>query len=466
VHWPGRRLAHGTVIDISDRKRAEADLKNQAEHDGLTGLASRNWFFTALEKALCGRGRIAPRSGALILVDIDYFKQVNDTLGHDAGDALLIEIGRRLRTKCRADDIAARLGGDEFALLIPGIRDERAVASRMGDILATMAQPVDIGGRILHVTVSMGATHFPRDGGGAKDLLKNADLALYEAKRAGRSCWRFFRPEQAELLERHVRMADALRAAIEARTIQIALQPKRRLNGAHAGFEALARWHDGHRWVPPDEFIPIAEATGLIRPLGRQVMDMALARIKSLRSKTCEPGHVAVNVSSADLLDADFVAQVRAGLRRYRLAPADLELEVTENVLLGRTADQVDSVLQELRALGVSIALDDFGTGFASLAHISRLSVDRLKIDRSFVSGIGEGPRAGLIARTIIALARDLDIESVAEGVETAGQLAFLAAEGCDAAQGYLIARPLLSEAEAAAYLMQAAVSPLTASAK
>jgi diguanylate cyclase (GGDEF)-like protein/PAS domain S-box-containing protein len=455
VHLPGRRLAHGTVIDISDRKRAEANLKNQAETDGLTGLASRNWFFTALETVLFARAPTARRAGALILVDIDYFKQVNDTLGHDAGDGLLVEIGRRLRTKCRAEDIPARLGGDEFALLIPGIRDERAIAARMADILGAMAQPVDLEGRILHVTVSLGATHFPRDGAGPKDLLKHADLALYEAKRAGRGCWRFFRPEQAEVLERHVRMADALRAAIDARAIQIALQPKRRLNGTHAGFEALARWHDGERWVPPDEFVPIAEATGLIRPLGRQVMDMALARIKSLRSKTCDPGHVAVNVSSADLLDPDFVAQVRSGLRRYRLSPADLELEVTETVLLGRTADLVDSVLRELRALGISIALDDFGTGFASLAHISRLAVDRLKIDRSFVSDIGNGRRAGLIARTIIALARDLEIESVAEGVETPEQLAFLAAEGCDAAQGYLIARPLQTEAEAAAYLMQ-----------
>ncbi len=453
VNWPGRRLAHGTVIDISDRKRAEADLKNQAEHDGLTGLASRKWFFTALETALGTESQMARASGALILVDIDYFKQVNDTLGHDAGDALLIEISRRLRKKCRADDIAARLGGDEFALLMPGVDDERAIAARMADILGTMSQPVNIGGHILHVTVSMGATHFPRDGAVPKDLRKNADLALYEAKRNGRSCWRFFRPEQAKSLERHVRMADALRNAIEARAIQIAFQPKRRLDGAHAGFEALVRWHDGERWVPPDQFVPIAEATGLIRPLGRQVMDLALARIKSLRSRTCDPGHVAVNVSGADLLDPDFVREVRASLRRYRLAPGALELEVTENVLLGRAADPVDGVLRELRALGISIALDDFGTGFASLAHISRLSVDRLKIDRSFVAGIGEGTRAALIARTIIALARDLEIESVAEGVETEAQLAFLAAERCDAAQGYLIARPLLTQAEALDYL-------------
>ncbi len=457
VDMPGRRLMHGTVVDISHRKRAEADLKHQAEHDGLTGLASRAWFFNALEAVLHGTVGAGRRNGALILVDIDYFKQVNDTLGHDAGDTLLVEMAARLRARCRPDDVAARLGGDEFALLIPGIRDERAITSRMADILAAMTPPIDIGGRLVHVSVSMGATFFPRDGAGPRDLLKHADLALYEAKRSGRACWRFFRPEQAESMERHVRMADALRDAIRARAIRIALQPKRLLGGGHAGFEALARWHDGTDWVPPGEFIPIAEATGLIRPLGRLVLDLALAQVKALRGKNLDPGRVAVNVSGAELLDADFMHQTQAALRRHRLPPSSLELEVTETVLLGRTADRVETVLRDLRASGISLALDDFGTGFASLAHISRLAVDQLKIDRTFVADIGHGSRADVIARTIISLARDLDIQSVAEGVETAEQLAFLTAEGCNAMQGYLIAPPLATLDEVAAYLRRGA---------
>jgi EAL domain-containing protein (putative c-di-GMP-specific phosphodiesterase class I) len=287
----------------------------------------------------------------------------------------------------------------------------------------------------------------------AKELVKNADLALYEAKRSGRSCWRFYRPEQAKALDRHVHMANALRQAIDDGKLEVAFQPKRRLNGMHAGFEALARWHDGAGWVSPADFVPVAEASGLIRSLSRAVLDMALARTRALRSKSCHPGRIAVNVSGADLLDAGFVDQTLAALRRHRLAPSDLELEVTETVLLGRTADRVDQVLRELRARGITLALDDFGTGFASLSHIARLSVDRIKIDRSFISEIGTGGRSGLIARTVIALARDLEIESVAEGVENETQLEFLAAERCDAVQGYLISRPLLTLEEAAEYL-------------
>jgi diguanylate cyclase (GGDEF)-like protein/PAS domain S-box-containing protein len=449
----GRRLAHGTVVDISDRKRAEAHLKAQAENDTLTKLNSRGWFLSALEAALQKGGPTAPRPGALILMDIDHFKQVNDTLGHDAGDALLVEIAARLRARCRNGEIAARLGGDEFALLIPGPGEERAISGRMADIASAMAQPIELEAGTLHATVSMGATSFPRDGAAAKDLLKNADLALYEAKRSGRACWRFFRPEQADSLARRVQMTNALRRAIAARTIQIAFQPKRLLNGGHAGFEALARWHDGTRFVPPDEFVPVAEATGLIRPLSRLVMDLALARLKALRGKRCAPGRVAVNVTGADLMDPGFLVQLRASLRHYRLQPADLELEVTETVLLGHAAGQVETVLRSLRDIGVAIALDDFGTGFASLAHISRLAVDRLKIDRSFIADIGRDRRGEMVARTIIHLARELDIESVAEGVETPAQLAFLAAEGCGAVQGYLISHPLLTQAEAAAYL-------------
>ena len=450
---PGRRLVHGTIVDISDRKRAEADLKNQAEHDGLTQLVSRNAFFKALEATLVRTGPGPGRSFALILVDIDDFKQVNDTAGHDAGDALLVEVANRLRAKCRPGDIAGRLGGDEFALLIPGMRDERAIAARMADVLADMARPIEAVGRQLHVGVSIGATRFPNDGAAAKDLLKNADLALYEAKRSGRSCWRFYRLEQAQALDRHVHMANALRQAIEAGQLRVAFQPKRRLNGMHAGFEALARWHDGNDWIPPADFVPVAEATGLIRPLSRAVLEMALTWAKALRGKTCHPGRIAVNVSGADLLDPAFLDQTLAALRRHRLSPADLELEVTETVLLGRTADRVDQVLRELRARGITLALDDFGTGFASLAHIGRLAVDRIKIDRSFISEIGTGGRSGLIARTIIALARDLEIESVAEGVENETQLEFLAAERCDAVQGYLISRPLLTMEETAGYL-------------
>ena len=449
----GRRLAHGTVIDISARKLAEAELKHRAEHDGLTGLGSRAWFIAQLGQMLQRAGGARRGGGALILVDVDYFKQVNDTRGHDAGDALLVAMAARLRTRGRPEDIWARLGGDEFAMLIPGMREERGVAARMAEIMASMTQAFDIGGNAQHVTVSMGAATFTRGDTDAHDVLKWADLALYEAKRSGRGCWRFFRAEQAETMHRHVAMAEALRRAIDGEAIDIALQPKRTLAGAHAGFEALARWYDGETWVAPGEFIPVAEAAGLLRPICRIVLEKTLTRIRELRSRHLNPGRVAVNVGGPDLLDPYFVPQLRAALRRHRLSPRNLEVEVTETVLLGRTADRVDAVLRELQAMGIAVALDDFGTGFASLAHIGRLAVDRLKIDRSFIADIGRNTRSELIARSIIVLARELHMDSVAEGVEAEAQLAFLREAGCRTAQGFLISPPLLGLEDTVDYL-------------
>jgi EAL domain-containing protein (putative c-di-GMP-specific phosphodiesterase class I) len=258
-----------------------------------------------------------------------------------------------------------------------------------------------------------------------------------------------------------VRVADALRAALARHRITVALQPKRQLRGGgHAGFEALARWHDGTRWVPPVEFIPVAEDTGQIGTLGRMVMEASLVRAREIRDQGFDPGRVAVNVTSAQLLDSHFQDETLAALRRNGLRPADLELELTETVLLSRAAERLDTVLREFSDLGITLALDDFGTGYASLAHLSRLPIDRLKIDRSFVEGIGTGGPGGVITRTVISLAHSLQMESIAEGVETPEQLAFLEASGCNVAQGYLFAKPLLTTAEAVTYLRALQASP------
>ncbi len=443
-------------MDTTELQQAEAALRIQAEQDPLTHLANRSCLMAALEQQLAPAVAGLADAGALLLFDVDHFKQINDTLGHDVGDAVLIEVGARLRARARTNDVAARLGGDEFAVLLPGLGDEAALAARATGLLSALTQPMQIGGRQLDITISAGVTRYPADAADALTLMKNADLALYEAKRQGRARWSAFRPEQAVELARHTRIATALRAALGQGGIQVALQPKRLLRGGHAGFEALARWHDGTHWVPPAAFIPVAEATGLITPLGTAVLDAALARVRALRDLGHSPGRVAVNVTGPQLLHADFVTDITALLFRHGLSPADLELEITETVLIGRAAEQIEKTLRALRALGVALALDDFGTGFASLAHLSRLPIDRLKIDRSFVAEIGQGGRGGVIARTVVGLARSLGMESVAEGVETDEQLAFLREEGCDAAQGYLFSRPLLSLEEACAYLRTA----------
>ena len=470
-----RRSESGNLVcvrtDSTDLKRAEQHLRWQAERDPLTQLHNRTFFLTALDQALAevarstAKGptkglverpaRIKDAGGVLLLLDIDYFKLINDTLGHDMGDALLVEIAARLRLYLRdGGEGAARLGGDEFGVVISGLTDPPAVMSRLDGLHAALSAPADLGGRRMPVDISMGATIFPADGTDATKLLKNADLALYEAKRKGRSRWMSFLPEQATALERHVRMADALREALSRHMFTVALQPKRRVrDGAHAGFEALARWHDGTEWVPPNEFIPVAEDTGLIRPLGRAVMAAALARIREIRDQGAEPGRVALNVTGPQLLELHFCEQTLAALERHGLGPADLELELTGTALFGRASERIDRVLRDLSDLGVTLALDDFGTGYASLAHLWHLPIDRLKIDRSFVDGIGRAGPGGVIARTVISLASSLGMESIAKGVETAEQMVFLEDTGCDVAQGYLISRPLLTTAEAVDYL-------------
>ncbi len=470
-----RRSESGNLVcvrtDTTDLKRAEQHLRWQAERDPLTKLHNRNFFVSALDQAVeaaaCNTERGPTQGlvegllqdkdagGVLLMLDIDYFKQINDTLGHDMGDALLLEIAARLRLYLRdGGEGAARLGGDEFGVVIPGLTEPTAVMGRLDGLHAALSAPADLGGRRTAVGISMGATMFPADGTDATKLMKNADLALYEAKRRGRGRWTPFRPEQATALERHIRMADALREALSRHAFTVALQPKRRLrDGTHAGFEALARWHDGTDWVPAGEFIPVAEDTGLIRPLGRAVMAAALVRVREIRDQGLEPGRVALNVTGPQLLDPHFREQTLGALRRHGLGPADIELELTGAALFGRASERIDAVLRDVSDLGITLALDNFGTGDASLAHLSRLPIDRLKIDRSFIDAIGRAGRGGVIARTVISLARSLGMESIAKGVETAAQMAFLANAGCDIVQGYLVSRPLLTTAEAVAYL-------------
>ncbi len=451
------RSESGIVVcirsDTTELKRAEAELRILAERDSMTGLANRQAFLAALDRALHPAAG-CPEGGTLLLFDVDHFKSINDTYGHDAGDALLIEIAARLRAQTRAGDLAVRLGGDEFVVLMPGLILPQAVAARVAGMQKALAAPVQLGGRCLQITTSAGVTMFPEHGTEPEQLLKTADLAMYQAKRGGRARWCYFESGQARTMQRDTILAGQLRAAIAASAMRVALQPQRLLRGGHAGFEAMACWHNGERDVPPAEFMPIAEKHGLAVPLGQAVLNAALARLGALRARRLHPGRIAINVAGPFLLHENFTTATQQALHAHGLQPADLELEITESTLVDRGAERLEATLHAVRQIGITITLDNFGTGHASLAHLARLPIDRLKIDHCFVSDIGENRRGSVITRTIISMARGLNMESIADGVATEAQLHFLQTEGCTAAQGPIFASPLITEAEQVTYLM------------
>jgi diguanylate cyclase (GGDEF)-like protein/PAS domain S-box-containing protein len=442
--------------EAAERLRAEASLRHQAEHDPLTDLVNRSALLAAFERALAPVDGQAPAGGALVLIDVDHFKQINDSRGHDVGDALLVELARRLRGLARPGDVIARLGGDEFALLAPGAGTPEAAEARVRDIYKALTGTLELMGQRVEISLSSGVTIFPADGRQAARLLKNADLALYEAKRSGRRAWRVFEPEQAEALNRRTRMAEGLRLALSAGQITVAWQPKRTLRGVHVAFEALPLWHDGSRFVPPAELVPVAEEAGLINALGRVVMEGALARLAELRAMGHEPGRVAVDVFSRQISEPGFVADMQELLRRFGLAPQHLEIKVTEDMVLGRAGATIEDKLRALSESGVTSALETGGACLLSVATLARLPIYRIKIDASFISEIGTERPGGAIVLAAIGLAHGLGFEAVAAGVETQAQLAFLEKAGCDVVQGPLIAPMMTTTDEAARYLKQA----------
>ncbi len=456
----GETQVWSIVQDITEQKRSQLALKALAEQDALTGLVNRK-VLTERLRALC-EGPQTARGGAIVLLDLDHFKEINDTLGHDAGDTLLQEIAQRLRATVDPADLVARLGGDEFALLLHG-RDGRLThadaEATVRAVAEALREPLRLGQRTLQPRCSLGVAMLPNDGNHPSELMKHADIALYRSKALGRDNWTFFDRSMRDDVERRATIADALREAIAVGGISLALQPQQALaKQRHAGFEALVRWKHRGRLIPPGAFVPVAEETGLIVALGRTVMEKALAHLRHLLDLDLEPGRMAVNVAAAQLKEPGFTAELAELLARFRLQPAQIELEITEGVLLDRGGERIAQTLQAVHRLGVSIALDDFGTGYASLKHLNRFPVDRLKIDQSFVRDIGTDPQDAAIARAVINLAHSLGMDVVAEGVETEEQLAFLRLHRCDVAQGYLLGRPLTLDA-AAAYLARSGMA-------
>ncbi|WOK36094.1 EAL domain-containing protein [Sphingomonas sp. C3-2] len=429
--------------DVSGIKNAELLIKHQAERDSLTGLANRATFQNALLRVLAGTERVKPR-GALLLIDLDQFKTVNDRLGHDAGDDLLIEIGQRLERAVRGQDVVARLGGDEFAVILGGLSTRAEMLAAVERIQAGFQTPVKLGRREVSISCSIGIATFPRDGRSPKALLKNADMALYDAKAHGRNTHSFFRPALRARLIRRDDMADALRKALDDGQIDVALQPQVSMaSGDIVGFEALARWTHKGRDISPAEFIPVSEESGLVGLLGDMVLDRAMARLMELRAKGLAGRWLSVNFAAAQLKAEGFVERLSEKLARQGLTPSDLDIEVTEKVLFDSATGRIRQTLTDLHGQGFKITLDDFGTGYASLSHLQQFPVSRLKIDQSFVRNLTANPMNAAIPIAIVNLAHNLGMDVVAEGIETRAQFDILKQHGCDLGQGYLLGRPL-----------------------
>ncbi|MDH6231400.1 diguanylate cyclase (GGDEF)-like protein/PAS domain S-box-containing protein [Mesorhizobium soli] len=426
-----------TIVDVTERKRAEEHVTYLALHDPLTGVANRTLFTRELERA-AGQGN----PFAVLLIDLDDFKVVNDTLGHAAGDALLIEVTTRLQKILRRSDIVARLGGDEFAVLLPGAASRPVIDRLASRLIGDIAKIRNIDGVEVSVTASVGAALSPNDASGTENLLKCADLALYRAKNSSKGQLRFFEPEMDSQVRERRALEMELRGADIEKEFELHFQPIFGVqSGQLRGFEALLRWNSPKRgMISPAAFIPLAEETGMIHELGRWVVAEACRQAASWPERLV----VAVNVSPVQFRRGDLVANIGEALARSRLTPTRLEIEVTESVLLADSEANL-AILRRIRDLGARIALDDFGTGYSSMSYLRRFPFSRLKIDRSFIREIGGSPESLAIVRAIIGLGTSLGIDTTAEGVETMEQLNALRQENCGELQGFLFSPPVAS---------------------
>ncbi|MEO8161601.1 MAG: EAL domain-containing protein, partial [Arenimonas sp.] len=445
----------GQVAAAIERRQLADQLFWQAHHDALTGLPNRQLFRDRLAQALA----LAQRSGsqvAVIYMDMDRFKQINDTLGHAAGDELLRLTAARLQSCIRGSDTLARLGGDEFTVVLTQIGDASDAMRAARTMMEAVRKPFLVGNRELFVTLSLGISIFPEDGADGAALMVNADVAMYRAKELGRNNFQWFDAEMNEVARERMEVEGHLRRALELGELSLVYQPQCDGSGAVLGFEALMRWqHPLLGQVSPNRFIPLAEDSGLIVPMGEWALRQACTQAAAWRRAGNPDLRISVNVSAVQFRRTDWVETVRAALHESGLPPAALELEITESLLL-QSARESSANLFEMRALGVGVAIDDFGTGYSSLSYLHRLPISTLKIDQSFVREIGQaslhGQEDAPIIRTIIALAHNLGMTVVAEGVETEVQRRVLLSLGCEALQGYFLHHPL-SVADAQALL-------------
>ena len=440
----------GVASDVSERKAHAERIAHQANHDALTGLPNRNLLSDRVTQALA-QARRSEQCVAVLFLDLDGFKFVNDSFGHSFGDALLCAVAGRLGGVVRESDTIARLGGDEFVLLVPNLAQAEDAAHIAGKVLEALSVPLTLEGRDLHLGASIGISVFPRDGDSFDSLLQHADVAMYRAKTNGRNGFQSYSVEMGQQAQERMELESALRFALERNQLELHYQPQLDSQGAGiVGVEALVRWHHPELGlVAPTRFIPLAEETGLIVPIGEWVLRTACAQAKTWHEAGFTGLSMAVNMSARQFQQQDVPSLVREVLQGSGLPPQCLELELTESTLMSNTDTAIET-MRQLKGLGVRLALDDFGTGYSSLSYLKRFPIDVLKIDKSFTFDVTSDEGAASITRAIIAMARSLNMTTVAEGVETREQLDMLGTLGCDVMQGYYLSRPLSRDAATA----------------
>jgi diguanylate cyclase (GGDEF)-like protein/PAS domain S-box-containing protein len=438
----------GIARDITARKVAEREIEQLAYYDPLTQLPNRRLLMHRLQEAVTNISA-SRRRGALLFIDLDNFKILNDTIGHDVGDRLLCSVAKRLTSSVREGDLIARFGGDEFVVMLENLsrcsEEAAAQAGSVGEkILAALNRPYTIGTRVLHSTPSIGVAFFGDSGNSVDDLIKQADIAMYQAKAAGRNALRFFNPDMQTVLAARVKLETELRQGIQRRQFALHYQPQVDAVRGIIGAEALLRWeHPERGTILPAEFIPLAEETGLILPIGQWVLETACAQLKSWAGNAQSRDlRLAINVSARQFRQPGFIEQVDQALRNAGAPAERLEIELTETVLLD-DIDDTNKKMHALKRLGVGFCLDDFGTGYSSLSYLTRLPLDQIKIDRSFVCNLPDSSNDAIVVQTIITMARSLGLTAIAEGVETVAQKEFLERNGCPTWQGFLLGRPV-----------------------
>ena len=431
------------INDATERKRDEELLYFLANHDQLTSLPNRNLLLEHLNMAVAQAARTGERVAALF-IDLDRFKNVNDTLGHHFGDALLQQVAQRFRSCLRESDLVARLGGDEYTVMVRPVSDLQEVATCAQKLLSVLGSPFNVDGHELFVTSSIGISIYPDDARDATALLKNADIAMYRAKEQGKNTYQFFSSEATAATFEHLMLETSLRRALERSEFVLHFQPIVDLaSGRRTGMETLIRWqHPELGMVSPARFIPLAEETGLIVPIGQWVLEHACRQTKALQEQGFPDLHVSVNLSPRQFRQRDLAQSIAQTLQRVGLRPGCLELEVTEGSVMDN-ADSSIHTLHQLKSMGVRLSIDDFGTGYSSLSYLKRFPIDSLKVDQSFVRDITSDPDDAAITRAVIALGHSLRLTIVAEGVETQEQLEFLRRHECHQVQGYLLGRPM-----------------------